>query len=168
MKFNSLEDLLVKELQDLYSSEDQVSDILQKMQSTATSPELKETLKKHLVETKEQCKRLLNALESLQAETTVPPCQGMKGLISECEDLMKCQAPAALKDAALIGAVQKIKHYEIACYGTAKAQAKLLDLEEIAEMLDASQKEEASEDKKLSKIAEGSIFTSGINKQASR
>lgn len=168
MKFNSLEELLIKELQDLYSAENQLIEALPKVHSAATNPELKEAIKKHLAETKQQVKRLETALGSLQAEFEGETCKAMKGLISECEDVIKSQAPAALKDAALIGAAQRVEHYEIAGYGTAKAHAKLLDLDEIVDLLDETEKEEAHADKKLTKIAEGSMFTSGINKQASR
>lgn len=163
-----MEELLIKELQDLYSAETQLADAMQKVQSTASSPELKEAFKKYLAETKQQTKRLETALGNLQADMTGEPSKAMKGLISECEDIMRCQAPAALKDAALIGASQKIAHYKISCYGTAKAQAKMLDMDELAELLDDSLQEEASKDKKLTKIAEGTMFSSGINKQASK
>lgn len=168
MKFNSLEELLVKELQDLYSCETQLVEALPKMQTAASSPELKEAFKKHLGETKQQVKRLETALGNLQADTTGETCVGMKGLISEGTEIIKSNSPAVLKDAALIGAAQKIEHYEIAGYGTAKAQAKLLDMSEIVDLLDETLEEEASADKKLTKIAEGTMFTSGINKQASK
>ena len=91
----------------------------------------------------------------------------MEGILAEGAEYIKAQAPAILKDAALIGAAQRVEHYEIAAYGTAKAHAKMLDLDEIADLLDETLSEEASADKKLTKIADGSIFSSGINKQAS-
>lgn len=168
MKFNSFEQLLILELQDLYSAENQLVEALPKVISAVSSPELKEGLKKHLAETKQQVKRLETALGNLQAEFEGETCKGMKGLISECDEILKCHAPAVLKDAGIIGACQKIEHYEIAGYGTAKAHAKLLEMDEIADLLDDSLDEEAAADKKLTKIAEGTMFTSGINKQASR
>ena len=119
-------------------------------------------------ETKQQVKRLETALGNLQADIYGETCVGMKGLISEGTEIIKSNSPAVLKDAALIGAAQKIEHYEIAGYGTAKAQAKLLDMSEIVDLLDETLEEEASADKKLTKIAEGTMFTSGINKQASK
>ncbi len=167
MKFNNLEELLVNELQDLYSAEVQLVDALPKMQEAASSPDLKEAFKKHLAETKQQVKRLETALRNLQADAAGVTCKAMKGLISEGEEILKSQAPAILKDAAIIGAAQKIEHYEIAGYGTAKAHAKMLDFDEIAELLDDTLQEEGAADKKLSKIAEGSMFVSGINKKAS-
>lgn len=168
MKFNSLEELLVKELQDLYSAETQLVTALPNMQSAASSPELKEAFKKHLAETKQHVKRLETALGSLQADTTGETCAAMKGLIAEGTEIMKSQAPAVIKDAAIIGAVQKVEHYAISGYGTAKAHAKILDLSEIVDLLNESLTEEAAADKKLTKIAEGTMFTSGVNKQASR
>lgn len=168
MKFNSLEELLIKELQDLYSAETQLIEALPKMQSAASSPELKEAFKKHLAETKQQAKRLETCLSNLQASTKGEKCAAMEGIIEEGSEFIKAQAPAILKDAALIGAAQRVEHYEIAGYGTAKAHAKMLDLSEIADLLDETLDEEAAADKKLTKIAEGSMFTSGINKQASK
>lgn len=167
MKFTSMEELLINELQDLFSAETQLVDALPKMQNAASSPELKNALKKHLEETREQVKRLETALGHLQAETSGVTCKAMKGLIAEGEEILKSQSSAILKDAALIGAAQKVEHYEIAGYGTAKAHAKMLNLDEIADLLDETLEEESSANKKLTKIAEGSFFTSGINKIAS-
>lgn len=168
MKFNSFEELLIKELQDLYSAETQLVEALPKVASAATSPELKDAIKKHLAETKQQVKRLETALDSLQADTSGETCAAMEGLIQECTEILKSQAPAVLKDAAIIGAAQKIEHYEIAGYGTAKAHAKILEMSEIVDLLEETLKEEAAADKKLTKIAEGTMFTSGVNKQATK
>lgn len=168
MKFNTLEELLIKELQDLYSAENQLVDILPKLQSAASSPELKEAFKKHFTETKQQVKRLETALGYLQADTTGEICIAMEGLISEANEYMQTRAPSVIKDAGIIGAAQKIEHYEIASYGTAKAHSKILDLNEIVDLLDESLQEEGAADKKLTKIAEGTMFTSGVNKQAAK
>ncbi|KIC75106.1 Protein YciF [Neochlamydia sp. TUME1] len=169
MKLTSMEDLLVYELQDLLSGEMQMVEALPLMQKAASHPELKAAFEKHLQETKQQVKRLEIALSYLDAEvshTTV--CKAMKGMIAEGEEIIKIHAPDDLKDAGLIGAAQKIEHYEIAGYGTAKAHAAWLSLDEVVNLLDETLQEEASTDKKLTKLAEGSMFTSGINKQASK
>ena len=137
------------------------------MQNAASSHELKEALKKHLAETKLQAERLETALNLLQADTKGQVCEAMKGLITEAEEILNSSSSAILKDAAMIGAAQKIEHYEIAGYGTAKAHAKLLDLDEIADLLAETLEEESAADKKLTKIAEGSLFNSGVNKKAS-
>lgn len=168
MRFNSLEELLIKELQDLYSAENLLVEALPKIQSAASSPELKDAIKKHLAETKQQVKRLETAFNTLQAEPTGETCLAMEGLINEANEILKSHAPAILKDAAIIGAAQKIEHYEISGYGTAKAHAKMLDMDDIADLLYETEKEEGDADKKLTKIAEGTMFTSGINKQASK
>lgn len=168
VKFNSLEELLVNELQSIYHMETQIIEALPKIQNAASSPELKEAFKKHLAETKQHVKRMETALRNLQTKPGDIPSVGIEGLISECNGVIKNQATAVLKDAALIGAVQKIEHYEISAYGTAKAHAKMLNLNEIVDLLKDSDEEEANFDKKLTKIAEGTMFTSGINKQAAR
>lgn len=167
MQLDSMEKLLVNELQDLFSAENQLLKALPKMQNAASSHELKEALKKHLAETKLQAERLETALNLLQADTKGQVCEAMKGLITEAEEILNSSSSAILKDAAMIGAAQKIEHYEIAGYGTAKAHAKLLDLDEIADLLAETLEEESAADKKLTKIAEGSLFNSGVNKKAS-
>ncbi|MBN9378266.1 MAG: hypothetical protein BGO14_06330 [Chlamydiales bacterium 38-26] len=167
MQLDSMEKLLVNELQDLFSAESQLLKALPKMQNAASSHELKEALKKHLAETKLQAERLETALNLLQADTKGQVCEAMKGLITEAEEILNSSSSAILKDAAMIGAAQKIEHYEIAGYGTAKAHAKLLDLDEIADLLAETLEEESAADKKLTKIAEGSLFNSGVNKKAS-
>lgn len=167
MQLDSMEKLLVNELQDLFSAESQLIKALPKMQNAASSQELKEAIKKHLAETKLQAERLETALNLLQADTKGQVCEAMKGLITEAEEILNSSSSAILKDAAMIGAAQKIEHYEIAGYGTAKAHAKLLDLDEIADLLAETLEEESAADKKLTKIAEGSLFSSGVNKKAS-
>lgn len=168
MKFSSFEELLINELQELYSAETQIVEVLPKVASVTSSPELKDAFKKYLVETKQQVKRLETALESLQADTTGETSTAMEGLIDSATKVIQSQAPAVLKDAAIIGIVQKIKHYMISGYGTAKAHAKILEMSEIVDLLDDTQKEKVTADKKLTKIAEGTMFTSGVNKQATR
>lgn len=167
MKFKSLEELLVKELQDLFDAENQLLEALPKVQSAVSTPELKDAIKKHLGETREQVNRLETCLNSLQADKRGETCEAMRGLIEECDEFINAQAPSILKDSAIIGAAQKIEHYEIAAYGTAKAHAKMLDLDDIVDLLDDTLKEESNADKKLTKIAEGTIFTAGLNKLAS-
>lgn len=167
MRFNNLEELLIKELQDLYSAETQLIEALPKVQAAASNADLKDAIKKHLGETREQAKRLERALTSLQADKKGVTCEAMQGIIAECDEVLKSQAPSLLKDTAIIGAAQRVEHYEIAAYGTAKAHAKILDLDDIADLLDETLQEEGNADKKLTKIAEGTVFTSGLNKLAS-
>jgi ferritin-like metal-binding protein YciE len=166
MKFNNLEELLVAELQDLINAEKQLVESLPAMEAAASSPDLKEAFRKHLAETKQQVKRLESCFNLLDASSGSEECEAMRGLIAEAKEIINSQSSAILKDAALIGAAQKVEHYEIAGYGTAKAHAKMLSLDEVADLLDENLEEEAAADKKLTKIAEGSFFTSGINKLA--
>ncbi len=167
MRFNNLEELLIKELQDLYSAETQLIEALPKVQAAASNTDLKDAIKKHLGETREQANRLERALDSLQANKKGVTCEAMQGLIAECDEVIKSQSPSILKDTAIIGACQRIEHYEISAYGTARAHAKMLDLDDIKSLLDETIKEEGSADKKLTKIAEGTVFTTGLNKLAS-
>ena len=163
-----MQELLVNELQSLMDAENQLTGALSKMQIAASSQDLKTTFKKHLSETQQHAKRLEILLEDLEAKTKAVSCKAMIGMIADVEGIIESESSAALKDAALISAAQKIEHYEIAGYGTAKAHAKLLELDEMANVLQEILKEEADVNKKLTKIAEGSIFASGINKQAAK
>lgn len=168
MKFHHFEELLIDELQDLYDAENQIIDVLPILQKSVTNTDLKEAFKNHLQETKEQVKRLEKAFKILQADPQAHQCKAMMGMLSEVNEILKDPDASLLQDAALIGAVQKIEHYEIASYGTAHAHAKILDLGEVCELLQETLKEEVNADKKLSKIAGGSFFSSGVNKLASK
>lgn len=166
MEFKSLEELLINELHELYNAEKQLVEGMPKLYEAASTIQLKETFKKHLLETKEQVKRLETIFEHLDIKKSSILCPAMKGLIAESNEIATSTAPVILKDAGLIGAMQKIKHYEIASYGTAIAHAKILDLVEIAQILHTNLEEDASVDKKLTEIAEGSFFVSGVNRLA--
>lgn len=166
MKFNNLEELLINELQELYSAEIQLVEALPKLYEAASTDDLKKAFRNHILETKSQVKRLEDVFNFLDAKAGEIVCHGMKGLIAECDEIIASSASSYIKDAGLIGALQKIQHYEIAAYGTAIAHAKILNKDDIAKMLHTSLEEEATMDKKLTKIAEGSFFSKGVNRQA--
>src|SRR5436305_89506 len=121
--FNSLRDLYLNELRDLYSAETQLIDALPKMAEAATAPELKQALLSHLDETHLHAQRLEQIFSALGEKPTGETCAAMKGLISEGEDYVKAGGVAAVRDAGLIGAAQRVEHYEMAGYGTARALA---------------------------------------------
>jgi ferritin-like metal-binding protein YciE len=153
-KINNLEELLVEQLKDLYSAETQLIKALPKLADAATNSELKEAFSSHLLETRGHAERLEQALEILGESEGGKTCQAMKGLVEEGSDAIKANAPAAVRDADLIAAAQRVEHYEIAAYGSARAFAEKLDKQDIANLLQMTLKEEAAADKKLTAISE--------------
>ena len=167
MKNQDLYQLFIDELEDMYSSETQIIESLPKLIKLASFPDLKEALKKHLKETENQVVRIENIFSILNVKIQEKNCEAMEGLLKEADDLVANKAQSPVLDAAIISAAQKVEHYEIASYGTLRSFAKYLDLDsEIADLIQATLDEEGEADKKLTKIAEGSIFFSGVNKEA--
>ncbi len=157
MELRSLEDLLIHELSDLYDAENQIVQALPKMASAAQSPELRAAFEQHLAETKAQVERLEKVFETLGQPAKGETCEGMKGLVREGQKSIAEDAEPAVKDAALIGSAQRIEHYEMAGYGTAKTYARMLGHQEAAQLLQQTLTEEEATDKKLSNLAEQSI-----------
>lgn len=160
---NEFYKLFFIELKELYNVELQLVEALPNMVSAASHEKLKEAFNTHLEETKNQVKRLEQAFSILKEVPAGNECEAMKGLIHEAQEIQAQNFPSAVSDAALIGIAQKVEHYEIASYGTARTFAKHLELEEIVDLLQESLNEEAHADKALTSIAEGGFFTSGIN-----
>jgi ferritin-like metal-binding protein YciE len=152
-KLSTLEQLLVHELKDLYSAENQLLKALPKMAKAATSPKLKAGFEKHLGETEVHVKRLEEIMEELGASPKGKTCAAMKGLVEEGAETIAEDAEAAVKDAALIAAAQRVEHYEIAGYGTARTFAELLGHKEVAKKLQMTLDEEGATDHALTKIA---------------
>lgn len=152
-KLKTLDDLLVDELKDLLDAENQLTRALPKMAKAATAPELKEAFQEHLEVTKQQVQRLTQVFESLGATAKGKRCEAMKGLITEGQELMQEDMLAELLDVGLIGAAQKVEHYEMAGYGTVRTMAAVLGHAEVAQLLDLTLKEEEAADKKLTSIA---------------
>jgi ferritin-like metal-binding protein YciE len=167
MKIDSLEDVLIHELNDLYSAEDQLVEALPLMAEAASSSELRNAFQQHLEETRDHRDRIQSIFGELGKRRTGVECEGMKALISEGEKIIKSRGDAAAKDAALIGAAQRVEHYEIAAYGTARTLAGELGLSEAENLLDQTLDEEAQADKLLTKIATGGMVKSGVNEAAS-
>ena len=152
-KISTPRDLLVEELKDLYSAETQLTKALPKMAKAASSDELREAFQKHLQETEEHVARLENIGKKLGESMKGKKCKAMEGLVTEGKEIMEEDATPALLDLALIGAAQKVEHYEIASYGTARTLAELIGETEIAETLQETLDEEGATDKLLTEVA---------------
>ncbi len=163
MKVNSLHELYVHELRDLYSAEQQIIKALPKMAKAAISTELRSALQEHLETTRRQVERLESIFQRLDIKPKASTCKGMKGIIEEGEELVRAEIPEMVGDAALISAAQRVEHYEIAGYGTVRTYARQLGYEEDARLLQETLDEEGQTDKKLTGIAE-----SRVNVEASR
>ena len=155
-EMNPLEELLQDELKDLYSAENQIIKALPKMIKGSESAELKRAFERHLEETKRQVERLNQIGEELGMKMTGKKCKGMEGLIEEGKEMLD-ELNEENIDAGLIGAAQKVEHYEIAGYGTARTHADLLGLKRVAKLLQQTLDEEAATDKKLTALAESII-----------
>lgn len=156
-RLDSLRDLLVEEVRDLYDAEHQIIAALPKMISGASSARLKQKFEKHLQETKEQVGRLERVFALLDLSPAREPCVGMAGLLKEGQKVLEMKGEPAVCDAALIGAAQKVEHYEIAGYGTARTFAQTLGLEEVARLLQRTLTQEAATDELLTDLAQSSI-----------
>jgi ferritin-like metal-binding protein YciE len=149
-------------LKDIYSAETQIVKALPKMAKAAASPDLKRAFEKHLIETKRQVERLDQIGAALDVKMTGKKCHGMEGLIEEGKEIMEEDLDENAIDAGLIGAAQKVEHYEIAAYGTARTHATLLGLNKIAKLLQQTLDEEGATDKKLTALAESIINVEAV------
>jgi ferritin-like metal-binding protein YciE len=158
----SFEDLFEHEIMDLYDAEHRITEALPKMADAASSSELKQAFKSHLAETQGQVARLEQIFGMLGKDPKRTTCAAMKGLIAEGDEMIKANADPHVKDAALIGAAQRVEHYEMAGYGTARTFAERLGHAEAASLLQATLDEERNADKKLTAIAEQSVNTGAL------
>ena len=149
----SVRELLIEEMRDLYDAEKQLVKALPKMAKTASNEQLREAFQNHLEQTRGHVQRLEQAFEALDQKARSKPCEGMKGLIEEGKERMEEDLEEPLKDSAIIGAAQKVEHYEIAGYGTVKAWARSLGLDEVAALMEATLQEEREADEKLTEVA---------------
>lgn len=153
----SLHDLFEEELRDLYSAEQMIVKALPKMVDAAASSDLREAFEHHLEETRRHVERLEKIFERQSINAKGKKCEGMEGLLKEGEELLHARAEPLVKDAGLIGAAQKVEHYEMAGYGTVRTFAEHLGEREIATMLQETLNEEGAADKKLTQIAQRHI-----------
>jgi ferritin-like metal-binding protein YciE len=156
-KLKNLEELFHHELKDLYSAESQIIDALPKMAENANDSQLKNSFQMHLEQTRQQKERLNEIGSILGIELDGHKCDAMAGIVKEGQGLMHEKANPATKDAGLIAAAQKIEHYEIASYGTARYYAMMLGNQKVASMLEQTLNEEKATDQKLNALAENKI-----------
>ena len=155
---DSMNELLVDQLKDLYDAEKRLTKAIPKMAKKATNDQLRAALEDHLQETEQQVARLEEAFEHLGESPKAKPCAGMRGIIEEGEEHVgEDYEDEDLRDAVIIGSAQRVEHYEIAAYGTAIAHAKLLGQDEVVDLLVQTLNEEKAADEKLTEIAEGVV-----------
>jgi ferritin-like metal-binding protein YciE len=157
MELSTLKDLYIHELKDLYSAEKQIIKALPKMAKAATNADLVAGFKQHLEETKEQAVRLEKILSSHGQSTRGPKCKGMEGVLAEGAEMIEEEAEDEVRDAGLISAAQRVEHYEMAGYGSAKTYADLLGDKDGSKLLKTTLDEEAATDEKLTALANSSI-----------
>ncbi len=162
MQKDSLRDLYIDELRDLYNAETQLVKALPKIAKAAANDELREAFEEHLRQTSEHVSRLEQIFEQLDEKPSGKRCLGMEGLVKEAAETMKEDYVDEVKDAAIIGAAQRVEHYEMAGYGTVRTFAELLGENEHVSLLEQTLDEEKQADQKLTELAQG------INRQASQ
>ena len=158
MKLESLRELFIEELEDLYSAEKMITKALPKMSKEAGSPELRKAFDEHLRQTEGQVRRLDQIFDELErvdedVDREDTKCKGMEGIIKEGEELIKKDAEPEVRDAGLIAAAQRVEHYEIAAYGTVRTYAKLLGRDNWARLLEETLNEEKETDQLLNSVA---------------
>jgi ferritin-like metal-binding protein YciE len=156
-RLDSLDDLLVDHLKDLYDAEQRLTTALPKMAAAANNPALKAAFTDHLRETQGQVARLEQVFRALGQTAKAEACEAMQGLIAEGEEAIKAAGDPAVKDAALIAAAQRVEHYEMAGYGCARTFAHRLGRADAARLLQQTLDEEGAADKKLTALAESIV-----------
>lgn len=156
-KTKTMEDLLLSGLKDLYDAEKQLVKAIPKMAKATTSGELREGFLEHLEQTKEHVNRLEKAFSMLGQKASGKKCVAMQGLIEEGEEVVDEIDEGPVRDAALIGAAQRVEHYEMAGYGCGRTFAETLGHSDVAELLQRTLDEEKATDEKLTEIAEGLV-----------
>jgi ferritin-like metal-binding protein YciE len=154
MPDQGLKELYIDELKDLYNAENQLVKALPKMAKAASSDELRQGFEEHLEQTKGHVQRLEKIFQGLGESPKGKKCKGMEGLIEEGSEAMEEDYEGSVMDAALIGAAQRVEHYEIAGYGTVRSMAKTLGEDDQASLLEETLEEEKETDKKLTELAE--------------
>ena len=162
MKLNTLQDLYIDELRDLYNAENQLLKALPKMAKGASSSELKQAFEQHLEETKGHVDRLEQIFDGLDENPKGKTCQAMKGLVEEGSEILDQDGEESVLDAGIIAAAQKVEHYEIASYGTVRTFAELLNQTEAGKLLQATLDEEGEANEKLNDLAEGIVNSEAL------
>jgi ferritin-like metal-binding protein YciE len=168
MRLNTFENLYADQLNDLYSAETQLVAALPKMAEAASRPELQEAFELHLEQTKQHAEIVKGLLSSAGERAGGEKCKGMEGLLKEGEDVLSKRGEPNIKDAALIGAAQRVEHYEIAGYGTARSMAEQLGLTDHAEQLQMILDQEGETDKILTQLAMSGMSNMGDMSETSQ
>ncbi|MEY4668358.1 MAG: protein yciF [Pseudomonadota bacterium] len=168
MQLNTLTEALCSELADLYDAEQQLASKLPQVAQAVENSSLRSAIEDHLEETRNQVARLEQIFDMIGRKPERDRCEAMQGLLEEADEVIAASGDKQVKDAVLIGALQRVEHYEIAGYGTARAFAEQLDLDDVADLLQESLDEESSTDRKLTALAVGGLFSSGVNTRASQ
>lgn len=153
MKVETLRELFIDELQDLHSAEQQITKALPKLIKASHNPQLKQAFEHHLEETKNHVTRIEQIFKHVKESPKGKTCEGMKGLLKEGEDRISDGGEAEVLDAGIISAAQRVEHYEIAAYGSARTYADLLGDQEAVRLLNQTLEEEKAADSKLNQIA---------------
>jgi len=157
MKLDSLHSLYVHQLKDLYSAENQVLEALPKLAKASTEPKLQAAFQEHLQQTRGHVQRLEQIFSGLEFAPTGHHCKGMEGLVAEGEEVIEQAADPQVRDAGLIASAQRVEHYEIAAYGTARAFAEQLGAYAAADLLRQTLEEEGETDRTLTALADRSV-----------
>ena len=165
-EFNSLNDLFLNQIEDLYDAEQRLTKALPKMAEASHSPQLRQAFQSHLTETEGHVSRLERIFQEIGHKPERETCEAMKGLIAEGEEMIKATGDPDVKDAALIAAAQRVEHYEMSGYGTARALARRLGLNQAVTLLEQTLQEEKAADQKLNTIAESQVNPSAASTTA--
>jgi ferritin-like metal-binding protein YciE len=166
MRVTSVQDLLLNELRDLYDAEKQLVKALPKVAKAASSEQLRQAIGEHLEETKAQVQRLEDAFTRLGKPARGKTCEAMHGLVDEASQMMEEIKTPQVLDAALIAGAQKVEHYEIAAYGSARALAETCGHQDVAQLLDETLDEEKAADEKLNQIALSEVNQAALDAAA--
>jgi ferritin-like metal-binding protein YciE len=158
----SLQDLFVDELKDIYNAEKQIVRALPRMAKSASDPELRKAFEHHLKQTEGHVARLERIFKSIDSSPRGKTCKGMQGVIEEGKDIMQEGDRGSVMDAALIAAAQRVEHYEIAAYGALRTYAELLGQDDAAKLLQQTLTEEEQTDQLLNQLAEGGINQAAV------
>ena len=163
MALDTMQELLCEELRDIYNAEQQLVKALPKLAGVATTPSLQDALQDHLSETEGHVRRLEQVFEVLGQKAAGKKCKGMEGLLEEGAEMAEQTGSELVRDAGIISAAQRVEHYEIAAYGCAITHARVLGLEDVAELLEQTLAEEKLADERLSTIAEQEVNGSALH-----
>lgn len=168
MKIETMEELFVGQIEDLYDAEKRLVKALPKMAEATTSSQLRNAIESHLRETEGHVTRLEQVFSEMGKKPKAKTCDAMKGLIDEGEEVVSEIDESPLRDAGIIAAANRVEHYEIAAYGSARTFAEVLGLKKAATLLDQTLKEEKAADQKLTKLAESTINADALRTAQAR